>query len=162
MSKTETESSEVTASPPRDAFSTMRNEMERLFERFEHHFPLLPGFWSGTSGALVPSLDVRERDDAIVIEVDLPGVEEKDVSLTIANGNLTIRGEKKQSIEQKGENFYLSERTHGNFERTLRLPDSIDEAKIEAKFSNGVLQVTAKKNPGVVKAARKIEIKSAA
>lgn len=162
MSKTEIARSEVATPRPRDAFSTMRNEMERLFERFENHFPLLPGFFGGTSGSVVPSLDVRERDDAIVIEADLPGVAEKDVSLTIANGNLTIRGEKKQSIEEKGENFYLSERTHGNFERTLRLPDSVDEAKIEAKFSNGVLRVTAKKKPEAVKAARKIEIKSAA
>lgn len=140
----------------------MRNEMERLFERFEHHFPLLPGFWSGTSGSVVPNLDVRERDDAIVIEADLPGVAEKDISLTIANGNLTIRGEKKQSTEEKSENFHLSERAYGSLERTLRLPDSVGEAKIEAKFNNGVLQVTAKKKPEAVKAARRIEIKSAA
>jgi HSP20 family protein len=147
---------------PRDAFSTMRNEVDRLFERFEHHFPNLPSLWARASGSLVPNLDVREGDNAIVIEADLPGVAEKDVSVTVANGNLTIRGEKKQSTEENNENYFLAERTYGTFERTLRLPESIDQSKIEAKFDNGVLKVTATKKPDAAKTMRKIEIKTPA
>jgi HSP20 family protein len=82
--------------------------------------------------------------------------------VTVANGNITIKGEKNQSLEEKNENFFLSERTYGSFERTRRLPDSVDENKIQAKFDNGVLKVTASKKPEAVKAARKIEIKPAA
>ena len=75
--------------------------MDRLFERFEHHFPHLPSLWSPSNGSLVPDLDVRERDNAILIDADLPGVAERDVSVTVANGNLTIKGEKKQSSEKR-------------------------------------------------------------
>ena len=76
-------------------------------------------------------------------------------------GVLTIKGEKKQSKEEKTENYYVTERSYGAFERSLRLPDSIDETKIEAKFDKGVLKVTAAKKPEAVKAERKIEIKKA-
>jgi HSP20 family protein len=94
-----------------------------------------------------------------VIEAELPGVEEKDVSVTLANGLLTIKGEKKEQHEEKGETHYLSERSFGMFERSLRLPDTIDETKVEAKFDKGVLKITAAKKPEAVKAERKIEVK---
>ena len=97
----------------------------------------------------------------ITIEAELPGVGEKDVSVTLANGVLTIKGEKKLNKEEKTENYYLAERGYGAFERSLLLPDSIDEAKVEAKFDKGVLKITATKRPEVVKAQRKIEINKA-
>ena len=93
------------------------------------------------------------------IEGELPGVEEKDISVTLANGVLTIKGEKKQENEEKNESYYLTERSYGAFERSLRLPDTVDEAKVEAKFDKGVLKVTAAKKPEAVKAERRIEIK---
>jgi HSP20 family protein len=104
---------------------------------------------------------VRENTNAITVEAELPGVDEKDVSVTVANGILTIKGEKKQQKEEKTENYYLAERSYGAFERSLRLPDSIDDTKVEAKFDKGVLKVTAAKKPEAVKAERKIEIKKA-
>ena len=72
---------------------------------------------------------------------------------------LTIKGEKKLEKEEKGENYYVAERSFGSFERAIRLPDTVDEAKVEAKFDKGVLKVTATKKPEAVKAERKIEIK---
>jgi HSP20 family protein len=84
---------------------------------------------------------------ARVVEAELPGVDEKDVSVTLANGVLTIKGEKKQETEEKGENYYRSERSFGSFERSIPLPDTIDDAKAEAKFDKGVLRVTAAKKP---------------
>lgn len=147
---------------PRDIFSAMRSEMDRMFERFEHGFPRLPHlFRSETGGVLVPELDVRENGTTLTIEAELPGVEEKDVSVTLANGVLTIKGEKKQNKEEKSENYYMAERSYGSFERALQLPDSVDEAKVEAKFEKGVLKITAAKRPDAVKAQRKIEIKKA-
>jgi HSP20 family protein len=162
MAKTDiAKPTETSPSRPRDIFSAMRDEMDRMFERFEHGLPRWPTlFWHGNGMTMVvPELDVRENSDSITIEAELPGVEEKDVSVTLANGMLTIKGEKKQDKEEKNENYYLAERSYGTFERSLRLPDTIDETKIEAKFDKGVLKVKAVKKPEAVKAERRIEIK---
>ena len=161
MAKTEIAKASDTARP-RDVFSAMRSEMDRMFERFEHGFPRLPNLFRAENGTvMVPELDVRDDTTSITIEAELPGVEEKDVSVTLANGVLTIKGEKKQNKEEKTENYYVAERSYGAFERSLQLPDSVDEAKVEAKFDKGVLRITAMKKPDAVKAQRKIEIKKA-
>jgi HSP20 family protein len=147
---------------PRDIFSAMRSEMDRMLERFERGFPRFPHLFRSENGAvLVPELDVRENTTSFTIEAELPGVEEKDVSVTLANGVLTIKGEKKQSKEEKSDNYYMAERSYGAFERALQLPDSVDEAKVEARFDKGVLRITATKRPDAVKAERRIEIKKA-
>jgi len=145
-------------SRPRDIFSAMRDDMDRLFERFEHGWPHWPAAFSREQRLTRPELDIRESPDAITIEAELPGVDEKDVSVTLANGMLTIKGEKKQEKDQKTENYHVTERSFGSFERSVLLPDSIDEAKVAAKFDKGVLTVSAAKKPEAVKAERKIEI----
>jgi HSP20 family protein len=171
MTKTEiTKSADTSGARPRDIFAAMRDEMDRMFERFETDWPRwptlsawprLPSAFRRGNGAelVVPDLDVRENAKSIVIEAELPGVEEKDVSVTLANGLLTITGEKKDQHEEKDETHYFSERSFGAFERSLRLPDSIDETKVVATFDKGVLKVTAAKKPEAVKAERKIEIR---
>ncbi len=148
-------------SRPGDIFSAMREEMDRMFERFEHGWPRLPNLISRGLGrdVILPDVDVHENEKQVTIEVDLPGVDEKDVSVTMANGVLTIKGEKKSEREEKEENYYLAERTYGTFERSLTLPDTIDENQIEAKFDKGVLTVIAQKRPEAVKPEKKIEIK---
>jgi len=162
MAKTEIEKSPDTAvSRPRDIFGAMREEMDKMFERFEHGLPRWPTLFRQGNGIVVPELDVRENSTSITVEAELPGVDEKDVSVTLANGVLTIKGEKKQGKEEKGENFYRTERSYGAFERSLRLPDTIDEAEVDAKFDKGVLTITAAKKPEAVKAERRIEIKKA-
>jgi len=163
-------SADTSVSRPRDVFAAMRDEMDRLFERFEADWPRwpqlsawprLPSASRRTIGAelVVPELDVRENAESVVIEAELPGVEEKDVSVTLANDVLTIKGEKKDQREEKDETHYFSERSFGAFERSLRLPDTIDESKVEACFNKGVLTITAAKKPEAVKAGRKIEIR---
>jgi HSP20 family protein len=163
MAKSELSKSPQTATArPRDVFSALRDEMDRMFGRFEQGWPQWPALLRGEgSGITVPELDVRENTNAIVVEAELPGVDEKDVSVTLANGVLTIRGEKKHEKDEKGENYYMTERSFGSFERSIRMPDSIDEAKVEAKFDKGVLKVTAAKKPEAVRAERRIEIKKA-
>ncbi len=143
---------------PADIFSAMREEMDSLFNRFESGWPRALGT-SFVSGAMTPELDVHDNGKQLTIDVDLPGVDEKDVTVTLANGMLTIKGEKKTEREEKKESYYLAERSYGAFERTLRLPDTIDEAKLEARFEKGVLKVTAPKRPEAVKAEKRIEIK---
>jgi HSP20 family protein len=143
----------------RGLFEEFRDEMNRVFERFETgwpHWPLASARWPAS--VMVPDLDVHESDMSMTIEVELPGVAEKDVSVTFSNGYLTIKGEKKTEREEKKENYYLAERSFGSFERSLRLPDTLDESKIEARFEKGVLKITAPKRPEAQKAERKIEI----
>jgi HSP20 family protein len=165
MAKTEvTKGSDTSVSRPRDFFSAMRDEMDRVFDQFERGFPRWPSAWrrGGGEGAMMsPELDVRENGDAITIEAELPGVDEKDISVTVANGLLTIKGEKRQEKEERNENYYLAERSYGTFQRSLRLPESIDDSKVEAKFDKGVLKITAAKKPEAVKAERRIEVKKA-
>jgi len=162
MAKTEiTKPSETSLSRPRDIFSVMRDEMDRMFDRFESGWPRLPSLFRREGSITLPELDVRENANAIIVEAELPGVDEKDVSVTLANGLLTIKGEKKQEKEEKGENYHMTERSFGGFERSIRLPDTIDEGKVEAKFDKGVLKVTAAKKPEAVKPERKIEVKKA-
>ena len=147
---------------PLDLFSTMRSEMNRMLERFEHDWPRLPGFFGrGSAGSMVPELDVREDGKQLTIEADLPGLEEKDVTLTLRDGVLTIKGERKQEREEKAENYHMMERSFGTFQRSLRLPDTIDENSVEARFDKGVLKITAAKRPDVVRAERTIAIKKA-
>jgi HSP20 family protein len=159
MAKTEiTKSPATTPARSRGIFSAMRGEMDRVFERFEHGWPHWPVLFGREGTFTVPELDVRENANAIVVEAELPGVDEKDISVTLANGMLTIKGEKQHEKDEEGANYHFSERSFGSFERSVRLPETIDEGKVEAKFDKGVLKVTAAKKPEAVKAERRIEI----
>jgi HSP20 family protein len=162
MAKTDvTKQAGTVVSPQRDIFTAMRAEMDKMFERFEHGVPRWPALFRRASdnGIVVPELDVRDNETSMTIEAELPGVDEKDIAVTLANGVLTIKGEKKQSKEEKNESFFLMERSYGSFERSLRPPDSIDESKVDARFDKGVLKVTCAKKPEAIKAERRIEIK---
>lgn len=147
---------------PVDMFDAMRSEMDRMLERFEYGWPRLPNVFGGSplarAGDIIPAIDVHDNTKALTIEVELPGVSEKDVSVTVSNGVLTIKGEKKSEREEKKDNYFMSERVSGSFQRSLRLPDTIDEDKLDAKFDNGVLKIIAQKKPEAVKAEKKIEI----
>jgi HSP20 family protein len=145
-----------------DVFAAMRDEMDRMFERFEQGWPRRPSLFARdlVRADIVPELDVRDDGKQVTIEVDLPGVTEKDVSVTLANGVLTIKGERKSEREEKKDSYYLAERSYGSFERALRIPETIDDRSLEAKFDKGVLRIVAQKRPEAVKAERRIEIKA--
>jgi HSP20 family protein len=145
-----------------DPFGTLRSEMDRLFDSFMGGLPTFPSMFgpSGTRGfALSPSMDVKETDKEILVETELPGLGEKDISLTVQNGVLTIQGEKKLDYDEEKENYHVMERRYGSFQRSLRLPDTVDDTKIDARFDNGVLKVTLPKRPELTREQRKIEIK---
>jgi HSP20 family protein len=145
-----------------DVFDALHSEMDRLFRSFERSWPQWTSLArGGGADAMLPSIDVHENTNSVTIEADLPGLDEKDVSVTFANGVLTIKGERKSEHEEKDENYYLSERSFGSFARSVRLPESVDENKIEARFENGVLKVVAAKKPEAAKAEKKIEVKKA-
>jgi HSP20 family protein len=136
--------------------------MDRLFDTFTGGLPTFPSIFgpSGTRAfALTPSLDVKETDKEIVVEAELPGLEDKDVSLTMQNGILTIQGEKRLEFDEEKENYHVMERRYGSFQRSMRVPETVDEAKVDARFENGVLKVTLPKRPEATSEQRKIEIK---
>lgn len=138
-------------------FMSLQREIDRLFEDFSRGFPTIAG---NGAIALMPSMDVTETDKEIEITAELPGLEEKDVHINIADNILTIRGEKKAEKEQKDKNYRLVERSYGSFERTLELPEGVNADAIKANISKGLLKVTVPK-PAPAQ-AKKIEVKSAA
>ena len=148
---------------PIDLFSALQSEMDRVFDRFQHGLPGLAGAFAqepGRRSNMVPELDVHEDAKQLRVEAELPGVDEKDVTLTLNSGVLTISGEKRNESEKTEGNYHIAERSFGAFRRSLRLPDTIDENTLEAKFEKGVLVVSAQKRPEAVKAEKKIEIKN--
>lgn len=128
---------------PWTGLTSLRKEMERLFDRFwEGDFPeVVPvGEWS-------PRLDLSETKDVLVVRAEIPGIEAKDVQISLQDQVLTIKGEKKQEKEEKDEHHYRMERSHGVFARSLRLPVLVEREKVTAKFKNGVLTITLPKGP---------------
>jgi HSP20 family protein len=121
----------------RSPFVQFRREMDRLFDDFFR----APMFGGGLAGSALgwPTLEVKEGDDEVTVTAELPGLSEKDVELSVHDGVLTLRGEKKSEHRDKDRGW--SERYYGRFERSIALPDGADEAKCEAEFRDGVLTV---------------------
>lgn len=159
----EIKKAEPTATPvPRysDPFTQMRSEMDRLFDSFlGRGFGGMPSFARfGEGGAVVPHIDVRETEKEIVVEAELPGIDEKDVSVTLHDDVLTIKGEKKAARDEKKDNYHLTERSYGSFQRAFRVADSVDPENVRASFDKGVLKVTLAKRPEAAKAEKRIPI----
>ena len=130
-----------------DPFTALRREMDRLFEEVSRSFGL-PRTVSGEP-MLVPRVDVRETEQALIVQAELPGVDERDVEIEFADNVLTIRGEKKleRTEEEKEKGYYLMERNYGAFLRRIAMPVEVDENAVEAKFDKGVLTITLPKKP---------------
>ena len=144
---------------PANPFMSLQREIDKLFDDFTSGFPTFAGFGNGKA-QLMPNMDVTETDKAIEITAELPGLEEKDVQVNVADNLLTIRGEKKAEKEEKDKNYRLIERSYGSFERTLELPDGVDADAIQATLTKGVLKVTVPK-PAPAQ-SRTIDVKAAA
>ena len=146
----------------RDAnpFTSLQREIDRLFDDFSRGFPTVSSFPAFTTPPLTPSMDVTETDKEIEVTAELPGLEEKDVQINVADGVLTIKGEKKAEKEEKDKNYWMVERSYGSFARSLELPAGVDPDAIKASISKGVLKVSVPKSaPAQVK---KVEVKAAA
>ena len=111
-----------------DPFSALRAEMDSLFDSFMGGLPAFSGMFGSSGGrsfALTPHMDVTETDKEIVVEAELAGIDEKDVSLSLEDGVLTIRGEKKHEHDEEKENYRMTERRYGSFQRSVQLPDTV-------------------------------------
>jgi len=116
-------------------------------------------FWQAESWIAAPAVDLVEKENAFELTAELPGLDEKNVEVKVANGVLTIKGEKQEDKEEKNKDFHMRERRFGSFERALRIPETVDADKIEASFKKGVLTVTLPKTAEAQKPVKKIEVK---
>jgi HSP20 family protein len=140
----------ATTTPARttsDPFRALRNEMDRLFDRFAVgvHLPSWRGMFGAEPAGRIersftfsaPAVDVTEDEKAYKITAEMPGLDDKNVEVTIAGDLLTLKGEKRHESEEKDKNHYVSERAYGSFQRCFALPDSVDRDKITADLSKG-------------------------
>jgi HSP20 family protein len=140
-----------------DPFWGFRREVDRLFDDFFSGRGMTR--WPGEGVDL--RLDVSETDKELTLTAELPGVDEKDVELTLTDDLLTIRGEKKREQTQKNGDYHMVERSYGSLARSLRLPFAVEQDKVDARFEKGVLTVTLPKPPEVQQSTKRIAIKSA-
>lgn len=139
---------------------TFQQEMNRLFDEFFRGWGLAPlrGFdepWDAFS----PRVDVVESDKQVAVSAELPGMDEKEIDVSLSHGVLTISGEKREEKEDKGRNYYRMERSYGSFQRSIPLPSEVDESRAEATFKKGVLTITLPKT-AEVHARKRIPIRT--
>lgn len=145
---------------------TLQREMNNLFDNFFgggdwFQYPELTGFGGEQSfGAIAPRVDVSETDKELLVKVELPGMTEKDVDVSIANGVLTIKGEKKQEKEENEKGWYRMERQYGSFSRSLVLPYEIQADKAEALYKHGVLTIKMPKTATPEQETKNIAVKA--
>ncbi|MCE5267602.1 MAG: Hsp20/alpha crystallin family protein [Planctomycetaceae bacterium] len=135
----------------------LRNEVDRLFDSFvrEPFGSLEWPSWGG--GQWSPAVDVTENDKEVTVCAELPGIEPKDIEVSVVGNQLILSGEKKESTETKSKGVYQSETRYGSFRRTIPLPDGVDTEKVDARYTNGVLTLRLPKTPQA--ASKRIEVK---
>jgi HSP20 family protein len=130
-----------------DPFRDFQREMNRMFDDFLSDFPLASR-WSERQPAPLsfsPRVDVSETDKEVNVTAELPGMDEKDLTVEMDDAAITVRGEKKAEKEDKGKNWYRREQSYGSFHRVIPLPTTVDGSKAKAKFKKGVLSITVPK-----------------
>jgi HSP20 family protein len=113
------------------------------------------------AGEFMPQVDVNEDEKQIKVTAELPGMDEKDIDVALSGNSLTIKGEKQEETEDKGRNYYRSERRYGSFHRVIPLSAEVDQDKAKADFKNGVLRITLPKTGEARKRRKKIDVKTA-
>jgi HSP20 family protein len=139
-------------------FEPMR-EIETLHERIQKYFDDFSSFGFNFSETFSPKIDISEEKDKINVVAEIPGVKKQDIKITLQDNILTIEGEKKQESEKKEKNYYRSERMFGSFKRSFTLPAEVDSEKVEAKFEDGMLNISLKKLEPKVRNEKVIELK---
>lgn len=152
---------------------TLRDEIDRVFEEFDkglgrwpcpgrlldlepffEPFRRLEPIWAGKQ----PTADVIESEAEFRITAEMPGIDEKDIDVTVSDGMLTIRGEKSEAKEEEKKDYHVSERRFGSFRRSFALPKTADIDKVQATMKNGVLSVTLPKMAASMETERKVEV----
>jgi HSP20 family protein len=145
-----------TISQELDPYRVMRREMENAFRAFDQK-PSSPGIGAGAL-----AVSVAETKDAFEVTAELPGVDEKDINVSLDDNQLVISGEKKVESTKEEKNWHVEERSYGSFYRSMLLPFEPEDGAVEAHFDKGVLHLTIKKPAKAVKTTKTINIKPGA
>lgn len=132
---------------PVNTLGRLRREMDRAFERFFDPEWTFEPLMTRRELPWIPPVDILESDKEIVVRMETPGIDPKQVNISLVGGQLTISGEKKDELENKGLDFYQIERRYGAFKRVINLPDTVDPDKINAEYLNGLLMIKVPKLP---------------
>lgn len=146
-----------------DPLRNFQREMNRLFDDFFSDSPLAmrPDEKGLATAVFSPRVDVSETDKEVKVSAELPGLDEKDITVEVADAAITIRGEKKEEKEEKGKNWYTREQSYGSFNRVVPLPANVDGGKAVARFKKGVLTITAPKKEDEQTRRKAIKIETA-
>jgi len=148
------------------ALQNFHREFDRIFDQAFRGFGTAPSWFDWAlsprmaDGMLKPTLDLSATDKEYTVTVEIPGVDEKDVKLEIANDTLTIRGEKKHEKEEKDKSYYRVERSYGSFQRVLSLPEDANQEGVKATFKKGVLTISMPRKVLPQVDIKKIEIEN--
>jgi HSP20 family protein len=109
------------------------------------------------ASAWAPEVDIRETEDEVTVKAEVPGIDPKDLDITVASNVLTLSGEKREETEKKAKGVYHTERRFGSFRRMIQLPSAVDSQNVAAHYENGVVTIGLKKRPEAV--AKRIPVK---
>jgi HSP20 family protein len=149
-------------SDPFAIFRQMTSELDRAFDAWPaFRWPAFSSLASSRAAAWTPRIDVFEKDNRIVTRVDLPGMKKEDVSVEVADGRLTLSGERKRETEETRNDVYRSEREYGSFCRSVPLPEGVKLEDVKATFADGVLEVSVPVPARAQVSTRKVQIEEA-
>jgi HSP20 family protein len=131
----------ITRWDPFREVAALQNRVNSLFRDFNE------GESSMTTGSFIPAVDIYEDEKRVVLKLEVPGIQEKDLDVSVGNNTLNVKGERKFEKEEKEENFHRIERRYGSFFRAFTLPPTVDAENIDAKYENGILRLELKKKP---------------
>ena len=166
----QTDKTTSSALHPWRPLESLRREIDQLFDDFglgTWRSPFRRSFFdmdrlrrAKAAFTGMPAVDVTETENGYEVVAELPGVDEKNIEVKVANGILTISGQKREEKEEKKKDYYVRERRFGSFERTFQVPEGVDLDKVDARFNKGVLTVSLPKTAEAQKAEKKITVKA--
>ena len=157
VSQKETGKAIAEAQQTANPFVAFRQEVDKLMDDFFGGFDLRR--FTARSDRFMPQIDVVDTDRELTVSAELPGMDDEDIEVSLTSENLTIRGEKKEETEEKGKDYYRSERSFGSFTRSIPLPLEVDAGKAEASFKKGVLTIRLPKTKQALGGTKKIAVK---
>jgi len=137
--------------------AALRSEMDRLMDSFFRD-PFGALDWRfGSQRAWSPAVDIAENDEEVTVRAEVPGMDPKDLEVTVSEGQLVLAEEKKESSEKSGKDYFHTETRYGSFRRSVPLPEAVDPQQVDAEYANGVLVIHLKKSP--VTPPKRIDVK---
>lgn len=150
---------EPSAARPLSLMRRLSEDMDRLFEEFFGSGLIGPERLGAFTDRAWPAIDVYQRDNKLVVQADVPGIDKDNIKVEVRDNQLFISGERKSESERSEQGYYRSERSYGSFSRTIALPEGAKQDTASARFNNGVLEVEVELSPQKKPQGRVIEVR---